>query len=101
MFNRVTRNDIYRDGKPVIRVPYCGAQSLLAGKHPIGFNDGLYGWNYDAYDVGGAIVCTGLRNMPGKKAKHNHDFEIAARALPVESREELLMAWIKREMGIA
>lgn len=97
MYNRISRNDIHRDGKPVIRVPYCAAQSLLAGMQPIGFNAGVYGWNYDVYAVGNALICTGYRNMPGKKALHLREYEIAARALPVESRNHLLMAWIKRE----
>lgn len=59
---KTTRKEIHQNFKTVICIPYCGAQDLLQEKNPIAYNYGVYGWNYDLYDVGGGVaIVTGYR----------------------------------------
>ena len=53
-------------GPNIVRIGYCDAQHLLRGVKPFGYNAGTYGWNYDAYDMGGLCLVTGYRSMPGR-----------------------------------
>lgn len=46
---------------------YCDLQSLLRNHSPIAYTCGVYGWNYDIYEVYGLTICTGYRGMPGKR----------------------------------
>lgn len=34
----------------------------------LGYNSGIYGWNWDAYLVDGVIYCYGYRNLIGERA---------------------------------
>lgn len=57
---KVTRNDINKEN--MIALSYCQCQRVLAmfgGKYKIGHNVGVYGWNYDLYDINGVSVVTG------------------------------------------
>ena len=59
---KITRNDINTNFVKVYSVSYCGAQSLLSVLEPFGYNAGVYGWDYDAYDMGNGIcITTGYR----------------------------------------
>lgn len=59
---KITRNDINTNFVKVYSVSYCGAQSLLSTLEPFGYNAGVYGWNYDAYNMGNGIcITTGYR----------------------------------------
>jgi hypothetical protein len=50
----------------VFQIGYCELQTLLRNEDPFGYTCGLYGWNYDAYDLGGGVtLTTGYRGMPG------------------------------------
>lgn len=62
---RVTRKEIKENYYRVLQTGYCGMQYLLMGKQAIGYNAGLYGWNFDLYDVNGIAITTGYRNMVG------------------------------------
>lgn len=67
---KLTCKDLYSGGSKVVRIGYCGAQYLLRGLDRLGYNRGSYGWNWDAYDIGGGvIVCTGYRNLIGDTIK--------------------------------
>lgn len=56
---KTTRKEITQNYKNVICVGYCNAQYLLQGKNPIAYNAGVYGWNYDLYDINGVAIVTG------------------------------------------
>lgn len=57
---KITRNDLYNFGaKKIIAIGYCNAWSLLNQEDRIGYNAGVYGWNYDAYYIDGVIITTG------------------------------------------
>ena len=63
---KMSRCDVFRCWPRVWSLGYCEmseALRLLDG--PRGYACGVYGWNYDIYDVGGVAVCTGYRDMPG------------------------------------
>ena len=61
MKRKVTRNELYRWSKKIIAIGYCNANNLLYPENSIGYNAGVYGWNYDAYYVDGTIITTGYR----------------------------------------
>lgn len=65
---KITRKQI-KENYRAINVPYCELQHLLHYRSPVAYNDGIYGWNYDVYnlsDFGTNIcICTGYRNYPG------------------------------------
>lgn len=54
---------------------YCEIQFLLRGLQPIAYTSGKYGWNYDVYNIYGITICTGYRNMPGKRLEHITEYE--------------------------
>ena len=58
---RVTRKDLQRNYGRIIAVGYCGACNLLRYSNPVGYGCGVYGWNFDVYEVGGVAICTGYR----------------------------------------
>ena len=46
---------------------YCDLSYLLRNHSPIAYTCGVYGWNFDVYDIYGLTICTGYRGMPGKR----------------------------------
>ena len=66
-----------------LSIGYCDAWHLLkgAGLEPFAYCAGVYGWNFDAYDVDGVLICTGYRGMIGKQAETVRKYEEKARAL--------------------
>lgn len=103
---KITRRAITEYPFPVLSAGYCDLQHLLRNHEPYAYNAGVYGWNFDVYDVYGKIICTGYRNMPGKRAKNIAEYENKARAIvenykiPYEKRseqiEELLREFIEQ-----
>lgn len=64
----MTRKEIINRFNYVYSVGYCDLQHLLRYHNKIGYNSGVYGWNFDIYslDNGNIAICTGYRNTPGK-----------------------------------
>ena len=58
--NKVASNYIWQVG-------YCDMQNLLHYKSAIAYTSGVYGWNFDLYEVDGVYFTTGYRNMLGKQ----------------------------------
>lgn len=50
---------------------YCDLSYLLNNHSPIAYTCGVYGWNFDVYEVYGVTICTGYRNMPGARLQKN------------------------------
>ena len=46
---------------------YCDLQYLLTNHNPVAYTCGVYGWNFDVYEVYGLTICTGYRGMPGER----------------------------------
>lgn len=85
---KTTNKAIRENGGLIIRLGYCEAQELLHYQSAGAYTCGVYGWNYDAYFINGATICTGYRGMPGARyegiteyekqaAKINHNYNIS------------------------
>ena len=61
--NKVASNYIWQVG-------YCDMQNLLYYKNAIAYTSGVYGWNFDLYEVDGVYFTTGYRNMIGKQVDY-------------------------------
>lgn len=62
-----TRKAIINGYHNIIQAGYCELQNLLTYHSPASYTCGVYGWNFDLYDIDGVAICTGYRNMPGKR----------------------------------
>lgn len=60
---------------------YCDLSHLLRGHEPQAYTAGTYGWNFDVYHVHGLTICTGYRNMPGRRAANIAEYEGRARKI--------------------
>ena len=80
---KTTRKSIVNStaSKDLLSVGYCGLVTLLKNHSPIAYTCGVYGWNFDVYNVYGKTICTGYRNMPGRKANNEAVYEEKARAI--------------------
>ena len=65
----------------LVSAPYAALQNLLKGHEPIAYTSGVYGWNFDVYEVEGLTIATGYRNMPGRLANNYREYEEKARAI--------------------
>ena len=76
---KFTRSDVNRFYSRVYRAGYCELYPLYRESEAIGYNSGVYGWNFDIYTFGSGIAITsGYRSMCGdqlpercKKILHN------------------------------
>ena len=78
---KVSRREIVKSCPRVRCAGYCDLQYLLRGVEPKAYNSGTYGWNFDMYEVYGLTICTGYRNMPGKRLEHIKEYESQAREI--------------------
>lgn len=58
---------------------YCDLQHLLTNYDPVTYTCGVYGWNFDVYEVHGLTICTGYRGMPGERLEGIAEAERKAR----------------------
>ena len=72
---KITRNDINKDN--MVSLSYCQCQTILnifGDKYKEGYNDGVYGWNYDLYRINNVDIVTGYnapyKNYSNKKLKN-------------------------------
>lgn len=76
---KTTRKAIVNGSSNIVSVGYCDLSTLLRYHSPIAYTSGVYGWNFDVYEVNGLTICTGYRGMPGRTANNVHKYEQAAR----------------------
>ncbi|MBU5669637.1 hypothetical protein KQI68_07260 [Peptoniphilus sp. MSJ-1] len=82
MKQKATRRDINNRYDKVIRAGYCEFQTLLRGLDPVYYNNGIYGWNWDCYELDWDIaLVTGYRNQTGKRIKGLEAFEERAKEI--------------------
>ena len=80
---------------------YCDLQYLLTNHSPVAYTCGVYGWNFDVYEVYGLTICTGYRGMPGRKANNVREYEQKAKAIrynydiPWEQGKEMIENLLK------
>lgn len=64
---------------------------LLKNHEPTAYTCGIYGWNFDVYEVYGVTICTGVRGMPGERLKGIAEYEQKAREVGTPERVEELL----------
>lgn len=77
----LTRKAIANANPRTVCVGYCDLQHLLSVAEPFAYASGVYGWNFDAYDIDGVTICTGYRGMPGRDANNAREYEERARRI--------------------
>lgn len=96
---KVTRNSVKANYSNIYYVGYCEMYHMLSAFRKVGFSSGVYGWNYNVYEIDiDTCVVTGYRGMYGKRIerKQYEKFEKKAAAiyrdpenrLPYEKRQE-------------
>jgi hypothetical protein len=72
MKTKVTTKQLKNNFSTVLSVGYCDAQNLFKNLKPFGYNCGVYGWNFDAYEIPDTSICitTGYRPT-GKSLDYN------------------------------
>ena len=64
---RTTQKAI-RDGyAKIYRCGYCDLANLFRHTSPTAYTCGVYGWNFDLYDIDNVAITTGYRGMIGKR----------------------------------
>lgn len=53
----------------------------LAEIEPFAYTSGVYGWNFNAYNVGGVLLCSGYRGMIGPRLEIATKYEEKARKI--------------------
>lgn len=56
---KLTNKDLKNNFDVIVSCGFCELQSLLSIKDRVGYNSGVYGWNFDAFDFGGVGLITG------------------------------------------
>lgn len=94
----MTNKQLQEINKRVISVGCLGVHYLMRGVDEYAYNSGVYGWNWDAYYIGGGVtVCMGYRNLTGVRVAFA-DLEAQARkicenyALKWDEQQEQLKA---------
>lgn len=58
---KITHKDLKRNFSTIVSCPYADLNEVLSVKDKFGYNAGVYGWNFNAYDFGGTCLITGYR----------------------------------------
>lgn len=109
---KTTRKAIVNGSNNIRCAGYCDLSYLLHNHSPIAYTCGVYGWNFDVYEVYGLTICTGYRGMPGKRLESTGEYEKKARDImgweneapydeKVEQVEKLLQEFCKLNGGTA
>lgn len=91
---KTTRKAVVNGSVNVRSAGYCDLSYLLRNHSPIAYTCGVYGWNFDVFEVYGVTICTGYRNMPGKRLDGVQEYEKKAReiwcnySMPYEEQKE-------------
>lgn len=78
---KTTRKAIVNGSTNIVCAGYCDLQILLHNHSAIAYTCGVYGWNFDVYEVYGLTICTGYRGMPGRRANNIGEYERKARTI--------------------
>lgn len=70
-------------------VGYCDLQYLLINHSPNAYTCGVYGWNFDVYDIYGITICTGYRGMIGPRCEGINEYE---------KKAQEILSWENKEM---
>jgi len=96
---KITNKEL-KENNTILSVGYCAMQSLLSYYYPIAYNSGIYGWNYDVYNIDGIIICTGYRPIASQNIVPNYEmirhYEKKAQNKTQKEKEKLLKQLIEK-----
>ena len=99
---RTTRKAIVNGCINIKSAGYCDLYHLLRKHEPSAYTCGVYGWNFDVYEVYGVTICTGYRGIPGERATGIEEYEKKARniwawenPMPYEEKREAVEKLLK------
>lgn len=78
---QTTEKAIRNSSTRIVSAGYCDLQFLLRHHSPIAYTRGVYGWNFDVYEVDGLTICTGYRRTIGRRANGIAEYNERARAI--------------------
>ena len=93
---KTTRKSVVNGSYNLKYAGYCDLATLLKYHEPIAYTAGVYGWNFDVYEVHGVTICTGYRNMPGTCLNKISEYEQMARKID----ENYSVSWEERKASI-
>lgn len=88
---KTTRKAIVNGCANIKCAGFCDLQYLLSNHEPTAYTCGVYGWNFDVYDVYGVIICTGYRRMPGERLQGVEEHEHKAQTAGTPERVERIL----------
>lgn len=88
---KTTRKAIVNGCANVKCAGFCDLQHLLKNHEPTAYTCGVYGWNFDVYNVYGVTICTGYRGMPGERLQGIEEYEHKAKTVGTQERVERLL----------
>ena len=84
----------------IISAGYCDLQGLLSNKSPVAYSCGVYGWNFDVYDIDGVAIATGYRGMPSQNSKADYklirEYEKRSEGKTPEEKDILIREFIAK-----
>lgn len=71
----LTKNEIKKQYETIIQIGYCDLYELIRTLEKIGYNAGVYGWNYDVFKLDyDTCVITGYRTFDKGTIRLTSDF---------------------------
>lgn len=97
---RTTAKALKEGYHTIIGVGYCDLHSLLSYEKSVAYSCGLYGWNFDVYDIDGVAICTGYRGMPSKNERKDYklmrEYEEKSQGKTAEETRALIKEYIEK-----
>lgn len=72
---KTTRRAVVNGSARLVYAGYGALQYLLRNHSAVAYTSGVYGWNFDVFEVYGLTICTGYRGMPGRRANNIREYE--------------------------
>lgn len=94
MYKKITRNDI--DKNNMVTLSYCQCQKVLnlfGEDFKIGYNSGVYGWNFDLYRIHEWSIVTGYR-VPYKKYNNQ---DLKKKLIALDNKIKETHTWVEYE----
>ena len=91
----MTRKEVKRESGIIFIAPYCGVQYAEDYMVKIGYNAGMYGWNWNAYKVPecAATIVTGYRSFPAGVYLSQQQMEELNSVKDAGKIRDLLIKW--------
>ena len=85
MKTKVTKKEVVENYNNIIRIGYCGLQSLLNYQNARFYTCGVYGWNADVYEVNGStVIVTGYRPFGNISVNYDTQREYDNKAMQIQ-----------------